>query len=139
MIMEILSQDHHVKVDFLEFWIMRPGYYACIFLESTGFAIVTNHHDQCDDTSGITHITWVISYCLARISGMHEDPEERNDYSRFSSSSSLTSSCKKIQRKAYSSFQMPQYFVFVQVNFYLRVLCPKCPHSPPPMVTAIWP
>ena len=88
IIMEILSQDHHVKVDFLEFWIMRPGYYACIFLESTGFAIVTNHHDQCDDTSGITHITWVISYCLARISGMHEDPEERNDYSRFSSSSS---------------------------------------------------
>ena len=41
IIMEILSQDHHVKVDFLEFWIMRPGYYACIFLESTGFVIVT--------------------------------------------------------------------------------------------------
>jgi len=63
---QIIAAKHPVA--FLEFWIMRPGYYACIFLESTG----------------ITHITWVISYCLARICGMHHrEPEEHNDYSRL--------------------------------------------------------
>merc|ERR1712004_71795 len=61
---QIVAAKH--PVDFLEFWIMRPGYYACIFLESTG----------------ITHITWVISHCLARIFGMKDEDEERNDYSR---------------------------------------------------------
>ena len=25
-------------------------------------------------------------------------------------------------------------WIFIQVNFYIRVLCPKCPHSTPPMV-----
>ena len=41
-------------------------------------------HHHCYDTPGITHITWVISYCLARICGMHDhrEPVERNDYSR---------------------------------------------------------
>ena len=31
---QIMAAKHPVA--FLEFWIMRPGYYACIFLEGTG-------------------------------------------------------------------------------------------------------
>ena len=98
-------------MDFLEFWIMRPGYYACIFLESTGYFcshihhhhvlvdIHAQHHQQhvlvdihvhqhhvlvdiSNHSAGITHITWVISHCLARIFGMKDEDEERNDYSR---------------------------------------------------------
>jgi len=56
---QIVAAKHPVA--FLEFWIMKPGYYACIFLEATG----------------ITHITWVISHWLASLWGM-EDDDRRN-------------------------------------------------------------
>lgn len=58
---QIVAAKHPVA--FLEFWIMKPGYYACIFLESTG----------------ITHITWVISHCLARLCGMQEDDHRNSE------------------------------------------------------------
>jgi len=79
---QIVAAKHPVA--FLEFWIMRPGYYACIFLESTG----------------ITHITWVISYCLARICGMHRgEPEERNDYSSVLQRELSIGSSRKLLRQ----------------------------------------
>jgi len=58
---QIVAAKHPVA--FLEFWIMKPGYYACIFLESTG----------------ITHITWVISHCLAYLCGMQEDDHKNSE------------------------------------------------------------
>lgn len=57
---QIMAAKHPVA--FLEFWIMRPGYYACIFLEGTG----------------VTHITWLLSHCLARVFGMAEEEEENH-------------------------------------------------------------
>jgi len=80
---QIVAAKHPVA--FLEFWIMRPGYYACIFLESTG----------------ITHITWVISYCLARICGMHDhrEPVERNDYSSVLQRELSVGSTRKLLRQ----------------------------------------
>jgi len=47
----------HYPVAFLEFSIMKYGYYACIFLEWTG----------------IVHITWVISHLLAWLCGLELD------------------------------------------------------------------
>ncbi len=44
-------------VHFLQIWIMKPAYYACIFLEITG----------------ITHICWVLSHCMGYVFGMHDD------------------------------------------------------------------
>ncbi len=44
-------------VHFLQIWIMRQAYYACIFLEITG----------------ITHICWVLSHCMSQLFGMHDD------------------------------------------------------------------
>ena len=151
-----------MQVDFLEFWIMRPGYYACIFLESTGYFCshihhhqhhhhvlvdiyvhqhhhhhilvdihVHQHHHHCryyhhhhhvladisNHSAGITHITWVISHCLARIFGMKDEDEERNDYSRWP--------------VLFASYQR---HISTQVEINLRVLCTKCPNPSPPMV-----
>jgi len=47
----------HYPVAFLDFSIMKYGYYACIFLEWTG----------------IVHITWVISHLLAWLCGLEMD------------------------------------------------------------------
>jgi len=58
---QIIAAKHPVA--FLEFWIMRPGYYACIFLESTG----------------ITHITWVLSHFIAYLCGMQEDDHKSSE------------------------------------------------------------
>jgi len=50
-------------VAFLELWIMKLGYYTCIILESTG----------------VVHITWVISHLMAVCFGMTEDDHRSSD------------------------------------------------------------
>ena len=52
---QIVASLHPVQ--FLELMVMRPAYYACIFLE----------------TSGVTHICWVLSWCLSRLFSMKEE------------------------------------------------------------------
>merc|ERR1711872_827056 len=42
---------------FLELVVMRPAYWACIVLE----------------TSGITHFCWVLAWCMGRLFGMQEE------------------------------------------------------------------
>lgn len=74
---QIIAAKHPAA--FLEFWIMRPGYYACIFLESTG---PTTAPPSTPPLPGITHITWVMSYVLARIFGMEEESHSAEHYSK---------------------------------------------------------
>lgn len=62
---QIIAAKHPIA--FLELWIMRPGYYACIFLESTG----------------ITHITWVLSHVLANCFGMNHDNENTKNSNMY--------------------------------------------------------
>jgi len=50
-------------VAFLELGIMKVGYYTCIMLESTG----------------IVHITWLISHCMAVCFGMTEDDHRSSE------------------------------------------------------------
>merc|ERR1712186_136297 len=44
-------------VQFLELLVMRPAYYACIILESTG----------------LTHFCWVLAYLFSRVFRMKEE------------------------------------------------------------------
>ena len=44
-------------VHFLQFFIMKPAYYTCVFVEITG----------------LTHICWVLSHLLGYVAGMRDD------------------------------------------------------------------
>jgi len=56
----------HYPVAFLEYSLCKYGYYACIFLEWTG----------------VVHITWVISHCMAWIFGMKMDDYKSTLYQK---------------------------------------------------------
>jgi len=74
----------HYPVAFLEFSIMKYGYYACIFLEWTG----------------IVHITWVISHLLAWICGMEVDDYKSHHYQKcLSEELSIKISDGKLRRQ----------------------------------------
>ena len=52
---------------FLELVVMRPAYWACIVLE----------------TSGITHFCWVLAWCMSRLFRMTEElGEDKKDKKR---------------------------------------------------------
>lgn len=79
---QIIAAKH--PVEFLEFSIMKFGYTACIFLESTG----------------ITHITWVLSHCLAWLAGMHQERHQEDHYAQvLQRELSLSPSSKKLLRQ----------------------------------------
>ena len=49
-------------VHFLQILVMRPGYYACIFVEMTG----------------LTHVCWLLSYSFSYVTGMKDDEWTKN-------------------------------------------------------------
>ena len=63
----------HYPVAFLEFSIMKYGYYACIFLEWTGRVEQRKQYSTEEPFLGIVHITWVISHALAWLCGLKVD------------------------------------------------------------------